>query len=389
MSVGYSRRPLCRQKQKITACVIKEVINVVMRNHYYSYNNTTYRQTKGAGIGNSASEKLGKLLMKRFDRKFKAMLVKLKIEVDLYRRYVDDITASLISLDPGVRFEGGKMVFKRGLVEEDRKVNSDKRTFSELVKIADSIYECIKFTAEVPSSQEGEKVPVLDLKLHVGEEGSIVYEFYEKPVSCRLVIPCKSAHSKRMKLAVMVEEGVRRLRNHSRGVEWEGVRLCMEKWSRKLRRSGYPATFRHQVIKAAVDKWKKMCVAEDEGVRPVHRPREWKRKDRKLAKVVKKTSWHQKKGEVSAPLILDPVEGDMVELMKTECQKFESLYGVRVAVIQRAGKSVKPDAKSEQLRKLGCERKGCFPCCKPSNQDKKVNCERNSIGYRIVCEPAD
>ena len=47
-----SRRPLCRQKRKITACLIKEVIKVVMRNHYYSYNNTTYRQTKGAGIGN-------------------------------------------------------------------------------------------------------------------------------------------------------------------------------------------------------------------------------------------------------------------------------------------------------------------------------------------------
>ena len=111
---------------------------------------------------------------------------------------------------------------------------------------------------------------------------------------------------------------------------------------------------RHLVIKAAVNKWKKMCQAEDDGDRPVHHPRDFKRKDRKLAKVIKKTSWHQRKDEVSAPLILDPVVGDMVQKMKAECQKFESLHGERVALIQRAGKSVRTDAKSEPLRTLGC-----------------------------------
>ena len=156
----------------------------------------------------------------------------------------------------------------------------------------------------------------------------------------------------------------------------EGVYGEMEQ---KVEKSGYPATFRHQVVKAAVDKWKKMCKSEDEGVRPVHRPREWKRRDRKLTKLVKKTSWHKRKDEISAPLILDPVEGDMIELLKAECQKFESLHGLRVPIIQRAGKSVRTDAKSEPLRVLGCERENCFPCRKPGNHDKKTDCEKNSI----------
>ena len=30
----------------------------------------------------------------------------------------------------------------------------------------------------------------------------------------------------------------------------------------KLKRSGYPQSFRHQVIKAAVEKWEKMCQEE-------------------------------------------------------------------------------------------------------------------------------
>ena len=50
----------------------------------------------------------------------------------------------------------------------------------------------------------------------------------------------------------------------------------MKKWSHKLRRSGYPATVRHEVIKAACEKWDRMCEDEDKGVRPVHRPREWR-----------------------------------------------------------------------------------------------------------------
>ena len=114
-----------------------------------------------------------------------------------------------------------------------------RKTFRELVKIADSIYKCVQFTSECPYSHEEDKVPVLDLQLFVGDEGTILHEFYEKPVTCPFVIPEKSANSKRMKVAVMVEEGVRRLRNYSRGLDWERSRMCLKKFDRKLRRSGY------------------------------------------------------------------------------------------------------------------------------------------------------
>ena len=217
------------------------------------------------------------------------------------------------------------------------------------------MYECLDFTSDWPSSQGEGKVPVLDLKLYVSEHGVILHEFHEKSVACKLVIPHKSAHSSQMKMAVMVEEGMRRLRNHSRGLEWQKSRECMEKWARKLKKSEYPETFRHQVIKAAVDKWRKMCSVEDEGGRPVHRPREWRRRERRLAKENKKMSWHRSEDTVkaSAPLILDPIPGTMVEQIKTECSKFERVHGIRVKVCLKAGQSVRADAKSEPLRKTG------------------------------------
>ena len=105
---------------------------------------------------------------------------------------------------------------------------------------------------------------MLDVNLEV-VGGKIEHEFFKKPCTSEVVIPYTSAHSRKMKLAVLVEEGLRRLRNHTRGLEWERSRKVMEDWSRKLRRSGYPATMRHEVIKAAVDRYKKMCMEEDEG----------------------------------------------------------------------------------------------------------------------------
>ena len=188
--------------------------------------------------------------------------------------------------------------------------------------------------------------------------------------------------SRKMKMAVLIEEGLRRLRNQSRGLDWERSRKVMEEWSRKLRMSGYPATMRHEVIKAAVDKYEKMCVEEDEGVRPIHRPRSWKEEERRREKELKRTNWHQSKDkQVSAPLILDPTAGDMTKDMKAVCKNFEKVTGWRIPVVERAGKAMRSMAKAEPLKKKGCQRTDCFPCTTGGG-----NCERNGSGYRISCE---
>lgn len=199
-------------------------------------------------------------------------------------------------------------------------------------------------------------------------------------MACKFVIPYQSAHSKKMKLSVMVEEGVRRLRNNSQGMDWETIRSMMEEWSRKLRRSGYPETFRHQVIKAALDKWTKMCKTEDEGGRPIHRPREWQEASRRLEKESRIASWHQSnKNQISALLILDPMAGKLTSEMKEVCKKFEKTTGFIIAVVERVGDSVRHDAKSEPLRVRGCGRRDCL-CC---SSGKEGRCEKNSIGYII------
>ena len=48
--------------------------------------------------------------MKRHDKAYLKLLVKLKIENELFERYVDDTTDGLVALDPGVRLNGKKLV---------------------------------------------------------------------------------------------------------------------------------------------------------------------------------------------------------------------------------------------------------------------------------------
>ena len=107
----------------------------------------------------------------------------------------------------------------------------------------------------------------------------------------------------------------------------------MTKWSMKLRRSGYPASVRHQLVKTAMKRWEKMCSEEDMGVRPIHRSRSWKAKERLREKERKATSWHQnQRNQISAPLIVDPTAGNMTKELKEVCRRFEAVTGMRVAV---------------------------------------------------------
>ena len=375
-----ARKPGRRQKRKMAGCVLRSACKLVMQNHFYSYDNTIRRQTKGGAIGNKLTEKLGRLLMKRHDKKYLKLLKKLDIREEIFDRYVDDELEGLAAVEPGVRFEEGKLIVKEDKIEEDRLLEADERTFRLLRDIGNSIFKCIQFTIDVPSLNENGRLPVLDLNVEV-VDGEIKHGFFQKPCTSEIVIPFNSAHSRKMKMSVLVEEGVRRLRNHSRGMEWERSRQVMEDWSRRLRRSGYPATMRHEVIKSAVERYDKLCKEEDEGVRPIHRPRKWKEDERRREKELKRTNWHQNQpNQVSAPLILDPTAGDMTRDMKEVCKNFENVTGWRIPVVERAGLAMRSLAKAEPLKTEGCKRDDCFPCTTGGG-----NCERNGSGYRISC----
>ena len=131
-------------------------------------------------------------------------------------------------MDPGVRFDGERLRKIEELVEEDEAIEDDLRTMNLLKSISNTINDCIQYTVDCPSLNTDGRVPILDLGVSV-EDGKVVHDHYEKPCASKFVIPYSSAHSRKMKMAVLVEKGLRRLRNTSRGLDWERSRLVMEK----------------------------------------------------------------------------------------------------------------------------------------------------------------
>ena len=155
----------------------------------------------------------------------------------------------------------------------------------------------------------------------------------------------------------------------------------MAQFSMKLLKSGYPATSRHQVIWTVCDRWDKACQEEDDKTRPIHRPCEWKQKERLLEKENTILNWHQSnKDQVLAPLIVDPTSGKMAREMRDVCAKFENVTGRHVVVKERAGQKNKSISKSEPLKNKTCARENCFPC-----GFRGGDCQKNGSGYRVTC----
>ena len=136
------RRPGCRQIKKMLGMAIKYMVKMVMKNHFYMVGNEIRRQRRGGAIGNRLTGEMCRNFGKWWDKQLLSKMRKLKIELELYKRYVDDSGVFMKGLDPGVRYniDEDKMEVKNEHVETDKSVPEDERTMREFEKIASNIH---------------------------------------------------------------------------------------------------------------------------------------------------------------------------------------------------------------------------------------------------------
>ena len=158
-------------------------------------------------------------------------------------------------------------------------VNSDLRTANVVRDAANSIFEFLNVKIDCPSLHEDGYMPILDIKAKI-ESGKIVYMFYKKPLSNDRVILANSAMPHNVKMATMVNEAIRRLRNTSRTLPWATKAEILTRFSNDLRVSGYNQQFREKVVQSAITGFTRQCEAADNGGTPLHRPRSYQREER-------------------------------------------------------------------------------------------------------------
>ena len=236
--------------------------------------------------------------------------------------------------EPGWRYDGEHINATEESIEEDNGLEADERTMKLLQSIANSIHPSIRMTIDYPSKYDDNKVPMLDLKMWITKVAgiwSIVYEHYEKKMATKAVIHAKSALPMKTKRTVLTQEMLRILLHCSRLLPWGYVCGHLNNFTLKMQYSGYNQTIRHDVAKSAFHAFQTMMENEEKGIRPINRPKTWKKKERMELKEKKKTDWYKQGGFDSVLFVPATPNGKLKHMYEEEIRR----SGLRIKIVER------------------------------------------------------
>ena len=127
-----------------------------------------------------------------------------------------------------------------------------------------------------------------------------------------------------------------------------------------------------------------MVKDDQDGVRPMYRPKEWNVVARRKEKEKKKNSWATRGGHI-APIFVPPTPNSELATALREIAEKEAENGVMFKVVESGGRSVKSIVqKSNPTATVGCTDAACLPC--KTGAGDGGNCRSCSINYEVECQ---
>ena len=378
-----TRSPNQEESCRMLGLCLKRAIMMAMQNHAYTFGGETYLQTDGGSIGERFTQALARVVMLWWDRKYKTLALQNRVNIFLYKRYVDDVNQAVGSLAPGTRWSEAekKMIVVESEVANDEGVAADKRTLEQLIKMGNTVCQMIQLTGECPSNSESKKMPVLDLACWIGEDNRLWWQHYRKPVANFQVMLQSSAMPTKMKKTVLTQEVIRVLRNCRLELPWEEKAAFLSELCIRMKASGYGERFRLQIIESGLAGFEKMVSVAAAGGRPVNRKSTWEKESRKKQKLAKSINWH-KSGGYHVPLFVPNTPGSELASRIQAIERMNSQRCVRFRVVETGGVSVKSLLqRSSPWPKTQCGRPECFAC----QREKGGDCMRSGVTYKITC----
>ena len=123
---------------------------------------------------------------------------------------------------------------------------------------------------DFPTNHPTGRLPILDLEFWM-ENNHIRHQFYRKPMASRKLIQARSAFSTGKKQAILLEDGLRRLRNCSPELDWSVKMGFLNKFSSDLRYSGHRASFRRTILNRVINKYRTDLCNHMEGRKTMYR----------------------------------------------------------------------------------------------------------------------
>ena len=331
-------------------------------------------------------------------------------------RFVDDTRLLVRGVKDGWAWEDGKMVFSKEKEEEDKKSKDSlaQKTAKEFRKILDSFSPELKSTTETCDDFENGRCATLDFECWLEDDGKggqkILYSYFEKLVSKKTAIMKKSALGENMKISSLTQEVIRRMKNTSLDVDMKERISIINKYHKRLQRSGYELQQIKKIISAGLLGWERIKKIAAESGGNINRSASETFIKRNTNRLLGKSTWYRRKKNKKE----DKKVGKKVYKKKREEKKDEKLRVKSVIMVPKTKDSLLAKSMQEMEKKLSCITKekvkiqevgsvsirqllvssdvwGGQPCsrdhclCCANPKEKKQNCFKPSILYEISC----
>ena len=347
-------------KKKMFADAIGVLIIKTISNHVYQYNSTIFKQVEGGAIGLELVGIIANIYMAWWDKELIQLITNENMEVEVYKRYVDDINVVIDDFDEN---------------------SDDERVIRKISELADTIDPSIRSTYDYGKNYSDSRLPMLDLKLWIGTDISnqwrILHTHYMKDVSSRYLIHERSSHPSKMKYNVLVNEGLRILRNTSIHLDWEESRQHLQYFVHRMQFSGYDQARRTNVIQKVLRKWDEK-MRKYEITNKMYQSRKEQYDERRKVKEAKQNNWYDRE-KYDGVMFVDVTEnGEMLN----EVKKVVKRNKMKIKVVEKMRSTLKTQIqRSNPFKRTTCGREECALCINGS----KVDCRTRGCVYEIKC----
>ena len=236
------------EKKMVISEVLRLSIEIMFSTHIYSFGGRNYKQKEGGPIGLRSTCALSRVVMARWDEKWKARMQSSNIKVEDDGRYVDDARVFMYPIRAGWRWEGGELWYKKEWEEEDYLLSPTERTKRVVHASMQGLTKCLTFTVETSEEFADGWLPTLDFKIRVNSRNQIEYNFYEKPTASNRSLQSDTALNQNCLIRSLVNEVGRRLDSFSETVALSERVAVLDRFGQKLLNSGHSITTVRRIL---------------------------------------------------------------------------------------------------------------------------------------------
>ena len=152
----------------------------------------------------------------------------------------------------------------------------------------------------------------------------------------------------------------------------------------RMREAGYGEGMRRDVLQHSARIYGRMRMEDDDGTRPMYRPKSFERMKRRKSKTEKKHSWSSRGGYIAPIFVPSTPSGELASLLRTVVEEEERSSGLKFRIVEQGGVTIKKRVqKSKPTATPWCAEVDCIAC--KGERGGGGNCRQSNIEYSMDC----